>query len=145
MGDTGVLLVLGGLAVAYFWNLSNAVNNLQFYPGDITGFDLLPPTLYVNLNVQNTSNITFTINSLAASVTSDGTLIGNISDFTPVVISANGQGAIPLTVRLLPIGIANDIISIYNGGSGNRTITINGSVNANGTQQSFSLSFKIGI
>ena len=122
-----------------------AAGNLLYSPGNITGFNLLPPAVYVELVVQNTSNITFTISSLAANVLSDGTLIGNISDFTPVQIPGNSQGAIPLTLTLQPIGLANEIISMINGGSGSRTILIQGSVNANGMQQPLSIQYKVGV
>ena len=116
MGGLEAVLLLGGLGLLYIWNLSNAAGNLQYFPGNITGFDLFPPTIYVTLIVQNTSNVTFTINSLASSVFSDTTLIGNVSDFIPVTIPGNSQGSIPLSVKLLPIGLANEIISIINGG-----------------------------
>jgi len=145
MGGFEAVLLLAGIAGVYLWNLSRAAGYLQYYPGNITGFSLIPPVITVDLVVQNTSNITFTINSLAANVTSDGTQIGNISDFTPVVIPANSQGAVPLTLRLLPIGIVNDIISIITGGVGSRTILIKGTVNANGVQQPFELPFKVGL
>jgi hypothetical protein len=145
MGGIEAILVLAGVAGLYFWNLSRAAGNLTYFPGNITGFDLFPPTVFVDLIVQNTSNITFTINSLSANVTSDGTQIGNVSDFIPVIVPANGQGVVPLKLSLQPIGIVNDIISIITGGNGTRTILIDGSVNANGIQQSFKLPFKVGV
>jgi LEA14-like dessication related protein len=145
MGGLEAVLLLAGIAGVYLWNLSRAAGNLQYYAGNITGYSLVPPLITVDLMVQNTSNVTFTINSLAANVTSDGTQIGNISDFTPVTIPANSQGAVPLTLRLLPIGLVNDIISIITGGSGSRNILIQGTVNANGVQQPFELPYKIGF
>lgn len=145
MGDLGAVLIIAGVAGLYLWNLKKAAGNLQYFPGNITGFDLFPPTIYVELIVQNTSNISFVISSLSASVLSDSTLIGNVSDFTPVQIPANNQGVLPLRLTLMPVGLANDIISMINGGAGTRTILISGSVNANGTQQAFSLSYKVGV
>jgi len=145
MGDLGAVLIIAGAAGLYLWNLKKAASNLQYFPGSITGFNLFPPTIYVELIVQNTSNVSFTISSLAANVTSDSTQVGNVSDFTPVQIPANSQGVLPLTLTLQPIGLADDIISIITGGAGNRTILIQGSVNANGMQQPFSLSYKVGV
>lgn len=145
MNGFAAILVLAGAAGLYLWNLKNAAGNLQYYPGKITGFSLSPLMITVELVVQNTSNITFTINSLAASVTSDGTHIGNVSDFTPVLVPANSQGAVPLTLVLDPLGLVNDIISIITGGSGSRNIEVKGSVNANGMQQPFTLQYKVGF
>jgi LEA14-like dessication related protein len=145
MNGVGAVVILAGIAGLYLWNLSKAAGNLTYFPGNITGFHLLPPTIFLELVIQNTSNIEFTINSLAANVTSDGTQIGNVSNFTPVVVPSNSQGAIPLTLSLQPIGLVNDIISIITGGNGSRTILIEGTVNANGMQQTFSLPFKVGV
>src|SRR5688500_14740075 len=145
MGGFEAVLILGGIAGLYLWNLNRAAGMLTYFPGNITGFNLLPPTVYVELVIQNTSNIDFTISSLAANVTSDGTQIGNVSNFTPVLIPSNSQGAIPLTLSLQPIGLVNDIISLITGGNGSRTILIEGSVNANGVQQPFSLPYKVGV
>jgi len=145
MGGFGAVLLLAGFAGLYLWNLSRSAGYLQYYPGNITGFSLIPPVITVDLIVQNTSNVSFTINSLAANVTSDGTQIGNVSDFIPVTIGPNSQGPIPLTLKLLPLGIVNDIISIITGGVGSRNILIKGTVNANGIQQPFELPFKVGL
>ncbi len=145
MGGLEAVLLLAGIAGVYLWNLHRAAGNLQYYAGNITGYSLLPPMITIELVVQNTSNVTFTISSLAANVTSDGTQIGNISDFIPVTIAPNNQGVVPLTLRLLPLGLVNDIISIITGGSGSRNIKIEGTVNANGIQSPFGLSYKIGV
>lgn len=147
MGGYGALLLLAGLAGLYLWNLSKAVENLQYLPGNITGFSLqgLSPTITAELIIQNTSNLSFTINSLVGSVTSNGTQIGNVADFTPVSVPANSQGVIPLTLTLLPVGIVNEIVSILSGNTGTRDILIHGSVNANGIQQAFDIPYKIGL
>lgn len=147
MTGLDVLLILAGAAGIYIWNLSRAANNLTYFPGNITGISLdgLTPVVYATLVIQNTSNLTFTINSLAGSVTSNGTLIGNVSDFVPVTVPANSQGQIPLTLRLQPLGLANDIIAILTGGVGKRDLVVAGSVNANGMQQAFSLTYNVGV
>lgn len=147
MGGTEVLAFLAVAAGLYFWNLQKAAGKLTYYPGNITAFDMqgLSPVLYAELIVQNTNNVSFTINSMAASVTADGTLIGNVSNFSPVQIPGNSQAAIPITLVLMPIGIANEIIQIITGGAGRKNIKVTGGVNANGFQEEFSLDFKIGL
>lgn len=147
MGGTEVLAFLAVAAGLYFWNLQKAAGKLTYYPGNITAFHMqgLSPVLYAELIVQNTNNVSFTINSMAASVTADGILIGNVSNFSPVQIPGNSQAAIPLTLVLMPIGIANEIIQIITGGAGRKNIKVTGGVNANGFQEEFSLDFKIGL
>jgi hypothetical protein len=146
MGVFEAVALVAGVAGLYLWNLSKAASNLTYYPGNVTGFSLsdYSPVITVDLHVQNTSNVDFTINSLAGNVLSDGTIIGNISNFTPVRIPANSQGTIPLTLTLQPLGVVNDIISIITGGSGLRNLLLQGSVNANGFQQTLSVPYKIG-
>lgn len=147
MGGLNILLLLAGAGALYLWNLSRAAGNLTFFPGSITGLSLsgTSPVITCELIVQNTSNVSFTINSMVASVYADDTLIGNISNFTPVAINGNSQGTIPLTLELLSISIVNDIIGIITGGVGKQVITVRGTVNANGIQSGFSLQYKMGV
>ncbi len=146
MGVFEAVALVAGVAGLYLWNLRNAASNLNYFPGDITGFSLsgFSPVITADLIVQNTSNVEFTINSLAGNVLSDGTIIGNLSNFTPVRIPANSQGVLPLTFTLQPLGVVNDIISIITGGSGQRNFVLQGSVNANGIQQTLSVPYKVG-
>ncbi len=148
MGVIEAVVLVAGFAGLYLWNLKNAAGNLTFFPGNITGFSLsgLSPIITADLIVQNTSNVDFHINSLSGNIYSNGTLIGNFSDFVPSAIAANSQGAIPLTLTLQAIGLTNDIISIITGsGAGSRNILIEGTVNANGIQAPFSVSYKVGV
>lgn len=137
-----VLLILAAGLGLYLFTTARAASNLLYYPGDISGLSFSGATF--DLVVQNTSNVEFTIYSLAASVFSNGTLIGNISDFTPAVIPANNQVAIPLYAKFLQLSIINDLLSAFGTGSYSRTITIKGSVNANGQQVPIDLTYSIG-
>lgn len=146
MGGLGVVILLAGAAGLYFWNLSKAAGNLIYFPGNITGFQLdgISPVIHVDLVIQNTNNVSFTINSLAGNVLSNSTVIGNVANFSPVEVAGNSQTAIPLTLVLQPLALVGDIISIITGGVGKRDLQVQGSVNANGIQESFTLNYKIG-
>jgi len=146
MDGLSVLLVLAAGAGLYFWNLSKAAANLIYFPGNITGFRLdgISPVVYVDLIIQNTNNVSFTINSLAGNVFSDSTVIGNIANFTPVEEAGNSQTSVPLTLVLQPIAIVGDIIAIFTGGVGKRNLQVHGTVNANGIQEGFDLNYNIG-
>lgn len=147
MRDIEAVAIVAGIAGLYYWNLQRSAGNLVYLPGNITGFSLsgFSPVITADIIVQNTSNSDFTINSLAGNVLSGSTLIGNIANFVPVHIGPNSQGRIPLTLTLQPLGVVNDIISIITGGSGSRTITVQGAVNANGVQAPLSLQYKVGV
>jgi len=147
MSGSDVVVALGVVAGIYFFGLNRAAGNLVFFPGNITGLTLsgLSPVLTATLIVQNTNNIAFQVNSIAASVSSNGTLIGNVSNFTPITIPGNGQIAIPLTLVLQPIALVNNIIGIITGGSGGAELSIDGSLNADGIQAPISLKYKVGI
>lgn len=147
MGGGEVLIYLAIAAGLYIWNLGRAASNLNYFPGNITGYSIqgFSPAVYIELIVQNTNNVSFTLNSLAGNVFTDGTLIGNISNFMPVEIPGNSQVPIPLTLTLQPMGLVNEIIEIITGGVGGRDIRIQGSVNANGFQEPFSIDYKVGV
>jgi LEA14-like dessication related protein len=140
------LLLLASAGGLYLWNLSKAAGNLIYLPGTFTGFSLsgISPEISATLVVQNTSNLSFTINSLAANVLSDGTQVGNVKSFVPTEIPSNSEASVPIILTMQPIGIVNEIISIMTGGVGTRKVVITGSVNANGMQQAFSVEYKLG-
>ena len=142
----GVLLAIVGLGGLYFFNLSRAAGYLDFYPGDLTGFSIqgISPVITLNMLVGNTSNVDFTINSMSAAITIDGTQVGTITNFTPARILRNSQGTLPLTITLQPIGVVNQLIGIITGGNGSMNLVIQGSVNANGIQAPILLPYKIG-
>lgn len=147
MSGIEVLVALGLVAGLYFANLNRAAGNLVYFPGNITGFSLsgISPVITADLIIQNTNNISFTVYSVAASVTSNGTLIGNVSNFTPITIPGNSQTTIPLTLVLQPIAIVNNILGIITGGVGNTEIKVSGSLNANGMQVPIELPYKVGL
>lgn len=146
MGGFEALLLLIGAAWLHTSTLTKAAGHLLFVPGNITniGLEGMYPVVVADLIVQNTSNVNFTLNSLAGSVTSDGTLIGNISNFTAVSIPGNSQTAVPLHLSLFPLGIVDNIIQAFYGGFQRKEFVIDGSVNANGQQVPLKIIFKIG-
>lgn len=146
MGGFEALLLLAGAVWLYTSTVTKAAGNLIFVPGNITNIELqgISPVVVVNLIVQNTSNVDFTLNSLAATITSDGTQIGNVSNFHAVAIPGNSQTAVPLNLTLLPLGIVDNLIQAFYGGFVKKEFIIDGSVNANGQQVPLTLIFKVG-
>ncbi len=147
MGVLEVALLLGGVAVAYFLNQANAAGHLVFFPGNLGGlsFEGINPVIQGSILIQNTSNTSFTFNSLAASVTSGDTLVGNVSNFTPITIGPNSEGQLPISVRLLLLGAANDVIDAIQNKYISKKLILDGSVNANGVQVPLKLEYSIGL
>lgn len=147
MDGLSALLLIGAAAGLYFWNQIHAAGNLQYKPGNVTGIDfsLTNTVATVDLIVQNTSNVDFTINSLAANAYTDGTLVGNVSDFMPVMIAGNSQGAIPLIIELYNISLVDQIISAFQNKFQKKELKLEGTVNANGFQTPFQLIYTVGL
>lgn len=147
MDGLSALLLIGAAAGLYIWNTTHAAGNLVYKPGDVTGmnFSLTNTVATVDLIVQNTSNVDFTINSLAGNAFTDGTLIGNVSNFTPVIVAGNSQGAIPLTIELYNISVVDQIISAFQNRFQKKELELEGTVNANGFQERFNLTYTVGL
>lgn len=144
MGELGWLLLIG--AAAYVWMQKRSAANLVFFPGSITniGFQGITPVLTATLQVQNTSNVDFVISSMAANVYVNNTLIGNVSSFTPTPIPRNSQQLLVMNVQLQLIGLVDDIINAFTGGSMQQNIVVDGFVNGNNVQVPLNITYKIG-
>lgn len=141
-------LVLGiaALVGAYFYKQKEAAGHLLFFPGNITAmyFDNATPVAELTIQVQNTSNSNINLYSLAGQVYANGTLIGNISNFSGVTITANSSVLLPITVQFSILGAVNDLIRSFQTGQFRQDISIEGYVNAANFQVPLKLTFKIG-
>jgi LEA14-like dessication related protein len=95
--------------------------------------------------IQNPTNTPFTFTSFAASATSDGILVGNVSNFTPVAIAANSEGLMPVKIRLLLITAANGVIDAIQNRHVKKNLVIEGTINTNGVPVPVSLNYEIGL
>lgn len=144
--NEALLLGFGGLLAFMFYSKVRAAQTLVFYPGRINGFNINygSPTIDLTLIAQNTSSSGFTLQSLAAQVLSDGTMIGNVSSFVPVQINANSQAQIPVRLTLFPITLVNEIVSALTNGHLSRAIKITGFANAGFVRAPVDVEFKVG-
>jgi LEA14-like dessication related protein len=147
MDGLSALLLIGAAVGLYVWNTQHAAGALLYRPGNVTNmaFTGINTVATMQLIVQNPSNVTFTINSVAANAFADNTLIGNVSSFTPTVIPGNSQQAVPLTIELFSIGIVDQIINSFQNGFQQKQIHLQGTVNANGYQQPLDLQYTVGL
>ena len=104
MNKTDRLIIYAGAAGLAYWFYSKgrALSNLVFTPGPVSGIQMVNggPVLSLNISVQNTSSASLQINSLAANVISNGSLVGNVYNFLPTTVPANAQIFMPVLIRL---------------------------------------------
>jgi hypothetical protein len=108
---TGPILLVGCglLALLYFGNLGIAGNVLQYYIQSVNFTGITSGT--ITLVIQNPSNATIILNSMAGTVAVNGTTLGNISNFQGgITIPANQQVPVTLTVA---VSLFNTLGSLY--------------------------------
>lgn len=131
--STIALILAAGLAFVYFGNLGAASNVLQYYIStvDFTGIT----TGKIGLVVQNPSNASITLNSMAGTISANGTTIGNISNFQGgVLIPANQQTLVTVNVALSLAGLLSNLFTILTQPNGVNPVAfvIAGNANING-------------
>jgi hypothetical protein len=148
MAKTGEFLLLAGAGVALYWlfRKASAAGNLVFTPGNVTNmtFDGATPTITFQVNAQNTSGTDLVLNSLAGNITSNGSLIGNVSNFLQTTIPANTSTPITLVASLQILGIVNDIIKAFQYNNVQQNIELKGFANVNGIQAPIDLQLTVG-
>lgn len=147
MGDLfGPIMLIGGAIALYLYTQKSAAGHLLFFPGTVTAMDMESggPVAYATIVIQNTSNATLTINSLAANVTSNNQLVGNVSQFNAVEIPGNSQVEMPVKITFQLLGIVNDIIRAFQTNNFKQDLQIVGYVNAGGVQADLKITYKVG-
>lgn len=146
MGPEWLLIAAAAALGLYFYKQNEAGGNLVFFPGTITSmaFEGATPMADFTLQVQNTSNVTLQLYSIAGNVYDNGVLVGNLSNFNALQISPNSQTIIPIKAQFQLIGVVNDIIRSFQTGSFSRELTVNGYANVGGVQVPVNLVFKVG-
>lgn len=102
------------------------------------------PVITVEVSIQNTSSTDVPINSFAGNVFADGSLIGNIANFVPVVIPANSQVVIPVSMQLQILGVVNQIIQAFQYGNVKKALQVNATANVAGLPVPIKLNYNVG-
>lgn len=143
---TSTLLLIGAGLVAYeLFNLGVATGTAQFVFDGVTINSITNFT--VSILVQNVSNATVNLNSLAASIDLNGTQIGNASFFpaTPTVILPNSQQDVRLTVNPSLLSLPQAIIDAVNNPGVSLDFNVSGNANVNGLVLPFDLDKTVSI
>jgi hypothetical protein len=148
MSNTNKVLLFGaaGLLAWWLYSKARALGDLVFSPGTVTGASMLGSSPLVNASivVQNTSGSSLQINSFAGNVLSNGTLIGNVSNFSPLLIPGNSQINMPVNLLLQPVGLVNDIIQSIQNANFTQSLSIEGNANVNNFQVPVKVNFSVG-
>lgn len=108
-------------------------------------FDGLTPVFVLGLGIQNTSNQSFTLNSIAGNVYANGYYVGNVAHFTPQTIKSNWQGILLLDARMSLLGIVNDLIKAYQNRNFTQKINLKATANIDRLQVSINEDYVIGL
>lgn len=143
-----LLLFAGGVVLYNMFSKGHAAGNLNFYPDKVTDFNISggSPMLKAFVRTQNTSNQSLVLRSMAGNVFVNGSLLGNVENFIPIAIPANGYALIPVVMRLSWISAINTLYDFFLGNRvGSQDIELDAYVNIDGLpQQTVKLVFKIG-
>lgn len=136
------LLLIAAAAIAgwYFWTRSATLNSLQFIP---TGIGVQGAAVNLTIGVQNPTANPLTLSSLIGSLSISGSPVGNVSDFTPVVIQPNSQTNINVLITPNVFGIAAGAINMIDGNEGESGLnaTLSGTANVNGIPLPVNIAF----
>lgn len=128
-GSTLLILAVVAFAGYEFLQLGTAANTMQVV---FSGVQVNGPLNYtLNLVVQNVSNAAINLNSLAADVTVNGNDLGNVSNFTPVVIQPNAQTPVNVTLAPSLLSIPGTVAALLNTPTGSFDFKVVGNMNVN--------------
>ena len=146
--NAGQLLIAGTIAFLGYSLIrkQSGAEKLTYYPAGVKNisFEGISPVMTLRLAVQNTSNQTFTLNSIAGNVFCDDTLIGNASNFIAQTVNRNSQTIFEIKVKLSPLGIVNEIIQAFQYGNFSKELEFEGYANLDNWQVPINLKFKVG-
>lgn len=141
-----IALAAGGVLLYSLWRKQQGIGTLNFFPDKVRDFHFsgLTPVFTLGLGVQNTSNQSFTVNSIAGNAYSNGYYVGNLSNFSPQIIIKNTQGILLLDVRLALIGIVNDLINAFQSENFQQSLELKATANVDNLQIPLNIKYKIG-
>lgn len=141
-----IALTAGALLLYSYFRKATAAGRLNFYPANVKDlyFDGATPVITLGLAVQNTSNQSFGLKSLAGNVYANNYLVGNVSSFTPQIIGPNSQAIVTIRVRMSLLGIVNDIIEAITNKKFTQVLELESWANIDNQQVPINIKYKVG-
>lgn len=146
---TGLLILGGGLLAWNLFSRGQAALSLQFLPGRIKrlSWNGLSPQLTIELQVQNTSNHSFNILSVAGNVYATQNdkdfLIGRVSDFTPRTIQPVSVSTMDVNLSLQLTGVVQDLVNTFTSGLAGQTVKLQAYANVDSLQVPLNYTYKL--
>ena len=139
-----VLIGAAAFLLYSFLRKGKALGNLVFHPHSLKDikFEGITPVMTLGLAVQNTSNQSFTLNSIAGELYANNYLIGNIASFSAQTISPNSEKVIFIKARLSLLGIVTDMINAIKNGTWTQTLELESTANIDNLQVPVDLKYK---
>lgn len=110
-----------GLIALYFLRLKTTISHLNYYAAGVSlSWDNQTPVLKVSIGIQNPDENSFLVKSIVGNLYANGTIVGNVSAFTPLTVPPLSSVVYPVYVRLSILGITSNIIQILTGSGGFR-------------------------
>jgi Late embryogenesis abundant protein len=122
-----IIAVLGFLGYQALRVLS-AVNTVQLVFNGIQPQSALSYNL--NFLIQNVTNVTANLNAITGAVYVNGTMVGTLTNFTPVAIPATSQVSINVNLQVSVLGALSQAVSLIQSGADDGvTIEVKGNMN----------------
>lgn len=140
-------LLIGGALIAYnAVAKGSALQSLNFYPGPVSSIKMegTSPVITFSLIIQNTSNQSMILRSLAGNLYANGYLVGNVSAFSPVRINPNGQTSLLVTGKLSLIGIVQDLINAIKGNGFKQNLSFEARANVDKYSIPINIKYSVG-
>lgn len=137
--------LIGAGLLAWYLFTKKSVESINYYFRSFSlDFDGITPVIKITLAVQNISNRQFNITGFTGVLYAGDKVLGNVSQFNPVVIMPTKETFYTINVRLSPIALVSDIVSKITQGTGlSYDLRIIGTMNAEGLLVPVSLNFVI--
>lgn len=141
-----IALSVGGVIAYSLLRKTVGLGNLNFYPAGVKDFKFegTKPVMTLKIAVQNTSNQTYTLHSLAGNLFANGTLAGNAKLFQDTIIAANAEGILYIRVEMFLLGILNEIIAALQGNTISIKLELDATANIDQLQVPINLTYQIG-
>lgn len=95
----------------------------------------------IDIDIQNPTSTSFTINSMTGNLSLNDNFIGNLSNFTATEIKGNTQTAYRIALQLNTLSLPSTILDMFNNFSG-ITAKVTGTVNVDNLNVPIELSYK---
>lgn len=140
-----LLAPIAGLLALGVFAQKTASGFLNYFIRSVAlSWDGATPLLRVMVAIQNPTNQKFTIRSIVGTLYINDHKAGNVSMFQTIVVNPNTQNELPVIVRLDPVAVVSDLLTLIERQSGNpQVLKLDAVINANGFVSNLAMTYKL--